>query len=174
MNYYLGIDAGFSGAIAILLAGDGKPTEINGVMDMPLRKMDKGQRIDLTYLRNHLSLYDFMGATLEKAQAMPAERIVGGKVIRQGIASTAKYMQAYGEVYGLLVGLGIPIQEVHPASWKKAMMKDMPRGKEASIIKVQQMYPKMKFARKKDHGIADAILIGLYGLKYSNFFLDNV
>jgi crossover junction endodeoxyribonuclease RuvC len=163
-KFYLGIDAGFSGAIAILLVSE-YGTGVIGLMDMPLRKMDKGQRIDLAKLKQQLKDYEIDGAILEKAQAMPAERTVGGKVIRQGIASTAKYMQAYGEIYGLLVGLDIPIQEVHPATWKKAMMKDMPKGKEASIIKVQQLYPKMEFKRKKDHGMADAILIGLYGIK---------
>lgn len=166
MKYFLGIDAGFSGAIAILKMEDNNEVRVQGLFDMPLRKMDKGQRIDLAKLKYLLKGYETIWkATLEKAQAMPAERIIGGKVIRQGIASTAKYMQAYGEVYGLLAGLDIPVDEVHPATWKKSMIKDMPKGKEASIIRVQQIYPKMQFARKKDHGIADAILIGLYGIK---------
>lgn len=163
-KHYLGIDSGFSGAIAILSEEDGI-IEITGIYDMPVRKMDKGQRIDLNRLRRYIGSWDITAATIEKAQVMPVERRVNGKVIRQGIASTGKYMQAYGEIYGLLVGLNIPINEVHPQTWKKAMMKDMGKGKEASIIRVLQHYPTLKLERKKDHGIADAILIGMYGIK---------
>tara|TARA_R100000656_G_C3860847_1_gene109832 strand:- start:307 stop:450 length:144 start_codon:yes stop_codon:yes gene_type:complete len=42
------------------------------------------------------------------------------------------------------------------------MLVDMPKEKGASIQKVGQLYPDIKFTRKKDHGICDAILIARY------------
>ena len=48
------------------------------------------------------------------------------------------------------------------------MMHDMPKEKEASIMRVGQLYPDLVLGRKKDHGIADAILIAKYLIGVKN------
>jgi len=54
---------------------------------------------------------------------------------------------------------------VVPVRWKKSMMPDATKEKDASILRVKQLYPQEahQFKRKKDHGRADALLIAAYG-----------
>jgi crossover junction endodeoxyribonuclease RuvC len=74
-------------------------------------------------------------------------------------------MASYGFLRGVCAGLKIEYQLIHPKTWKKVMMFDMPKEKEASIMRVGQLYPDLVLGRKKDHGIADAILIAKYLLE---------
>jgi hypothetical protein len=129
-------------------------------MDMPVLQEGKTQkRVDLHSIQTVFGLYAVHAVTIEKAQSMP----------RQGVVSVANYMQGYGEIYGLCFAMGIVMREVRPVTWKKAMLKDMPKGgKDVSIVRVRQLMPTYKLpGRKKDHGIADAILIALYGQNVS-------
>lgn len=146
----IGIDSGITGAIAIMH----KNGTLFNCFDMPTLMDGKRRSIDINSLKR-----TFRYATavvIEKAQSMPGN----------GGVAMFNYGMSYGMILGLCEGLEIPIHPVHPATWKKAMLKDMPKGKDSSIIKVLQLYPHLKFGRKKDHGMAEAILIGLYGIKH--------
>ena len=66
------------------------------------------------------------------------------------------------------MGLSVEYQLIHPKTWKKELMHDMPKEKEASIMRVGQLYPDLVLGRKKDHGIADAILIAKYLMSVKN------
>lgn len=161
MSSIIGIDPGFSGAIAVI---NGETKEILALLDMLIIKVGKGKK-----KKNHLDeigIRDILKNNadhvfIEKCQAMPASV----KGVRQGIASTANYMTGYGIIRGICVGLGIPYTLIHPKTWKKAMMPDMGRDKGASIIRVKQLYPSIDLPRKKDHGKADSILIARYGAR---------
>lgn len=144
-----GIDVGFSGAICIMNSNK----EITYAVDMPIIKTKKTE-LDEVAIRQYFTIGEIEHCFIEKAQSMPG----------QGISSTGRYMAGYGLIRGICVGLGIPYTLVHPRTWKKAMMKDMGKDKGASIVRVKQLYPNLEFARKKDHGICDAILIARYGL----------
>jgi crossover junction endodeoxyribonuclease RuvC len=159
-----GVDIGLSGAIAFL-TDDGKLIESH---DMPTMRVGDKNEIDEDRVREMFSREGLKHVFFEKAQAMPTERKDKntGKTIKQGIASTAHYMASYGLVRGICRGIGVPYSLVHPATWKKAMMKDMPKEKSASTYRVQQLFPGCGLTRVKDHGRADAILIALYGVKY--------
>lgn len=145
----IGIDPGFSGAIAFI--NDGAISSV----DMPILKNEKRTELDEHEVRAYIKGYDIsnMHIFIEKAQSMPG----------QGISSTGRYLTSYGIIRGICVGLGVPYTLVHPRTWKKIMMPDMPKEKEASIIRVKQMFPFLEFNRKKDHGQCDAILIAEYG-----------
>ncbi|HDZ27765.1 hypothetical protein LCGC14_1355210 [marine sediment metagenome] len=148
--YTIGVDNGFSGAIAIL-------REKNPVvlMDMPVLKVGKTKlELDENTIRDYFSRWQVKHVFIEKAQVMP----------KQGISSSGRYMMSYGIIRGICVGLRLPYTLIAPQTWKKAMLKDMPKGKEASIFRAKQLYPELDFPRKKDHGKADALLIALYGL----------
>ena len=149
---YLGIDPGFSGALAVL---DDKLNIIH-YQDMPIIEVAKKRELNEPELHNifqRFSLkYDNLIVGIEKSQTMPG----------QGIVSTGRYMASYGFLRGLCVGLGLPYVLIRPPSWKKAMLADMPKEKGSSIQKVNQIYPEIKLTRKKDHGISDAILIARY------------
>ena len=146
----MGIDPGFSGALAVL----DDELNIEFVMDMPIITVGKKRELDESKLSSIFSRWRLRPMTIgiEKSQTMP----------NQGIVSSGRYMASYGFLRGLSIGNGIPYHLIQPRTWKKAMMPDMGKEKGASIQKVAQLYPDLKLTRAKDHGIADAILIARY------------
>ena len=149
MNY-CGMDPGFSGAVAVL-SEDG---EVLLLEDMPVVPVGTRRELNEPVLREWLVRFEVGSCCLEKSQTMPG----------QGVASSGRYMMSYGILRGLCVGLGIPYSLVHPKTWKKAMMPDMPKEKLASVQRVGQLFPELALDRKKDHGKADALLICRYGM----------
>jgi hypothetical protein len=151
---FIGIDIGFSGAIAVL-----DESKIIDAIDMPVLKAGKRTEINELHIRDLLASYkhieDKIAVFIEKAQSMPG----------QGIASTGRYLMSYGQIRGICAGIGVGYTLVHPKTWKSAMMKDMPKEKQASIIRCQQLFPNFPLPQRKDHGRADAILIAAYGRK---------
>ncbi len=143
----IGIDPGFSGAIAYV----DKYGNVD-VIDMPIIKGKKNE-LDGGAIRSFLHRYNYDMAFIEKAQSMPG----------QGISSTGRYMEGYGRIRGICEGMKIPYTLVHPRTWKRIMMADMPKDKGQSIVRVKQLFPEIDLPRKKDHGKADAILIAEYG-----------
>ena len=148
--HIMGIDPGFSGALAVL----DSDLKIDFVMDMPILMVGKKRELDEAKLSDIFSRWRLrpMMVGLEKSQTMP----------NQGIVSSGRYMSSYGFLRGLCVGNGIPYHLIQPQSWKKAMMPDMGKEKGASIQKVTQIYPELSLTTVKDHGIADAVLIARY------------
>tara|TARA_R100001530_G_scaffold132593_1_gene105163 strand:- start:13 stop:507 length:495 start_codon:yes stop_codon:yes gene_type:complete len=146
----MGIDPGFSGALAVL----DDELNLEFVMDMPIIMVGKKRELDESKLSTIFSRWRLRPMTIgiEKSQTMP----------NQGIVSSGRYMASYGFLRGLCVGNGLPYHLIRPQSWKKAMMPDMGKDKGASIQKVTQLYPELRLTRVKDHGIADAILIARY------------
>lgn len=140
-----GVDPGFSGALALI---EGR--QILGLYDMPILKNKKNE-VDLQGLADILVKAN--DVYIEKAQTMPG----------QGISSSGRYMESFGMIQGICVGLKIPYLLVTPQRWKKEMLPDMVKGKEASIIMAQRLFPDLKMPRKKDHGKCDALMIALYG-----------
>jgi hypothetical protein len=156
MNY-CGIDVGFSGAIAIL----NETGEILLMTDMPIIMVGKKRELNEPKIRMILEGFKPLCVAIEKSQTMPG----------QGISSSGRYMASYGFLRGVCVGLSLEYQLIHPKTWKKAIMHDMPKEKEASIMRVGQLYPDLVLGRKKDHGIADAILIAKYLMNVKNAVL---
>ncbi len=145
MKTYIGVDPGFSGALACL-----HNLDIEAV-DMPIIKAAKNE-LDSVAVAFFLKTHEPGLVVIEKAQSMPG----------QGISSTGRYMESYGRIRGLCEGMGIPYVLVHPRTWKKVVMSDMGKEKGESIVKVKQLYPSVSLPRKKDHGKADAILLCEY------------
>ena len=153
MNY-CGIDVGFSGAIAVL----DEDEKILITIDMPIIEVGKKRELNEPKIRFLLQGFKPLIVGIEKAQTMPG----------QGISSSGRYMASYGFLRGICVGLKLEYQLIHPKTWKKELMHDMPKEKEASIMRVGQLYPDLVLTRKKDHGIADAVLIAKYLMKSHN------
>ena len=160
----VGIDPGMAGAIAFIDYND-SIFESRCIYDMPtLSTEGKGKTkkgvpkkhtvLDEYEVREILLSYDQIDHLyLEKAQSMPG----------QGAPGTFSYGCSYGIIRGICVGLQIPYTLIHPATWKKVMMKDMDRGKEAAIVKAKQLFPKADIGKKD--GRAEALLIAVYGHK---------
>ena len=176
----VGIDPGMSGAIAIL---EVPLYNVLFLQDLPVVEVGGKRELELVEIRDWLE-HDLDAVThvfIEKAQAMPIlekpkkgkkgkkEKPKKGKKGKkekpkpQGVVSTGRYMKSFGELIGLCVGLHLPYTLVHPTSWKRALLKDMPKDKGASIQRALQLFPSLSLPRKKDHGKAEALLIAYYG-----------
>ena len=97
---------------------------------------------------------------LEKVNAMPG----------QGVTSQFSLGEGYGIWKGIIGSVAydpfskVSLTLVHPATWKKELMKGMGKEKDASVVRVLQLYPHTAhyFTKKKDHDRADALLLAEY------------
>jgi crossover junction endodeoxyribonuclease RuvC len=158
MKYVIGIDPGAKGAVAIL---DHEGTLIE-VWDIPTVEIKSGKtvkkRISPEMFAAELRHWqDAAACFTEKVSAMPG----------QGVSSMFQFGESLGIIRGIMAGMAIPTTLVTPAVWKRDMK--LPIGKEWSRQRAAQMWPKhaREFARVKDDGRAEAALLGLWGLTYS-------
>lgn len=153
-RYTLGVDPGAHGALALYA----NPTDVV-VFDMPAHKITVGKsqktRVDLYELGRILDLYgdSISGAVIEDVHSMP----------EQGVASSFAFGFAAGAVQGAIASSFIPMRLVRPAQWKKAM--GCTADKDSSRRAASQLLPAhcSKWARKKDDGRAEAVLLAVYG-----------
>lgn len=140
MTYYLGIDPGRQGALALM------STETNTVncIDMP----------DTT-----AALHDAI-ASFPIIKGCMVEKPFFPRMI--GIANATKIAQAYGTLLGALQWRDIPFREITPSKWKAAM--SLSSNKAASREMASQSFPAQSdlFKRVKDDGRAEAALLALY------------
>lgn len=148
-QYVIGIDPGFTGAISIL-----KNKEIYECCDMPVLKVGNRQELNIQKIREILVSVQIEHVFIERCQTMPGN----------GVVSMGRYMTGYGILIGLCAGLLLRYSLIPPQTWKRKMMAGMPKEKEASVLRTNQLYPDFKLPRKKDHGRADSVLLALYGL----------
>lgn len=150
----LGIDPGLSGAAAVLsIEGD-----LLDVFDLPVIGEGKQARIDSANLGALLRATTPHRAVIERVGAMPG----------QGVSSMFRFGEAVGTVSGILGALAIPIERVTPSRWKRDLR--LCSDKEAARLRAIERWPKFaaEFARKRDHGRAEAALIGLWALEGSS------
>lgn len=161
-----GIDPGVSGAIA-WFSDDGVLIEIE---DLPTVAVKVGQttrnRIVPALLAESLRRPGRtpVSAYVEKVHAMPKNGSIAG--FQLGEAS--------GQIEGVLTTLGVTIHLIPPQSWTRHY--GAPKGlsnvekKEWSRQRALQLWPGLaaEMARKKDHGRAEAALIGAFGISWYN------
>jgi len=139
MKCYMGIDPGASGGCAVVYE-EGKIARVFKFKGLTLvdlnRQMCECKR-------------DFAPiAVLEKVHSMPG----------QGVSSTFKFGQNYGQLEMCLVGLKIPYTLVTPAKWQGVMSCRTKGDKNVTKAKAQQTWPGVKVI----HAIADAMLLAEY------------
>lgn len=163
MIYYtLGIDAGLNGAYALL---DEKGQYVD-VKDLPTMARGKAmgrvkRQINCPELAQEMKKFKDvvyssgfgLTITLEFVSSMP----------EQGIAGAFSFGQTYGSILGVCAALELPINLVHPVSWKKHYTLN--KDKEVARATAIQQYPtaSLQLARKSDHNRAEALLIAGYG-----------
>jgi crossover junction endodeoxyribonuclease RuvC len=151
----LAIDIGLTGAGAIF-EGD-KPVEI---FDMPVladgpasRRTINGPLLAELVYKSHA-----LRAFVETVGPRPGEGAVGAFA----------FGRSRGIIEGVLAAAGIPVTFIAPVQWKRAV--GIPPGKDgakdAARSKAIALWPDKAawFARVKDHGRAEAALIGFAGL----------
>ena len=148
MTAILGVDPGLSGAIALLDVDTG---DLVGLWDMPAAD---GHVLGPN-LGNIIRQFCVAVAWIEDVHSMP----------RDGVASAHRFGRAIGVVEGVLGDQSISIRRVTPAAWKKAAGIRTGADKEASRRRAIELWPAHAdaFARKKDHGRAEAALVARHG-----------
>ncbi len=142
----MGIDPGLSGAIAFLFTRD--PHRV-AVEDMPVVDGNVSAPILAQTIKKYAPSY----AVIEHVNAMP----------KQGVSSTFNFGKAFGQVIGVGGALNIPLHFVTASKWKRRFA--LSADKEEARALALRLFPACatSFARKKDHGRAEAALIAKYG-----------
>jgi hypothetical protein len=134
LHTYIGIDPGLSGAVASIAD--------NGCIqffDAPTIEVKSGKKIRnefvipemVKFLKSFLRDSYKPIAGLESVHSMP----------EQGISSAFRFGHGLGIWEGILSALEIPYTKITPQRWKKAMMPDMGKEKQASCLRSMQLYP---------------------------------
>lgn len=142
----MGIDPGVSGAIAFMENG-----YFLSVHDMPLIKDGNKNQVDPYALARIIRSRKVTSANVEKVSAMPG----------QGVTSMFNFGRSYGVILGTLGAMNIYTNLIRPVEWKNKFDL-IKKEKDASRILAQELFPLAPLKRKKDHGRADAMLIGLF------------
>lgn len=150
---YIGVDPGKSGGIAII-----SEVSVEAITPMIIA----GRELDLTATAEWLDfeLSDMHAICyVEKVSAMP----------KQGVTSMFNFGFSTGALHGIIATLGIPRYLVTPQAWKKLVLSNTKKDKEAAIDYCRRSYPDVSLlatekSRKPHSGMADALCIARYAL----------
>ena len=150
----MAIDPGLSGALAVFDGDD-----LIAVVDMPTHELTRNgkakRQIAAADLAGIFTQHDPRHVIVEKVSAMPG----------QGVTSMFSFGRSLGVIEGIVAAYDIPVTYVTPGVWTKGIGRGA--GKDASRARACELYPshQKSFARVKDDGRADAVLIGAWYLK---------
>jgi crossover junction endodeoxyribonuclease RuvC len=84
---------------------------------------------------------------------------------KQGVASSFTFGEGFGIWKGIIAAFQLPVELVSPQRWKKTMLADQGKEKDASRFKAMQLFPSVadQLKRVKDDGRAEALLLAEYG-----------
>lgn len=152
MSRVIGVDPGASGAIALVVDGF-----LHQVVDMPAvtvtRNASQKRQVSPAGVADIIRSMKPDTAIVEKVGAMPG----------QGVSSMFSFGRSVGILEGALAALQVPATFITPQAWQKAV--GAAKGKDGSRQRVMELFPRDShlFARVKDDGRADAVLIALAG-----------
>jgi crossover junction endodeoxyribonuclease RuvC len=157
----IGIDIGTRGAISTLSISVSGAAILLGVDDMPVLRDGPAGRptVSAPLLAEIIAKSHASKAYVEMVGARPGEGAVGAFAFGRSL----------GTVLGVLGGLSIEVQMIAPASWKRAV--GIPPGKDgakdAARSEAIRRFPASAalFARVKDDGRAESVLIAVAGLQ---------
>lgn len=153
----IAFDPGQKGGIAIYYQG------ITTAHPMPLA----GKVLDLPAIADLVRSHSPSIAVIEKVGSMPG----------QGVASTFTFGCGYGQLQGLLAGMGIPFELVTPQAWKKLILAGTPKDKDAAIAYCRRAFPDVPLVlprcRTPHDGIADSLCLLQYGLRSFQLEISN-
>lgn len=159
---HVAIDPGVSGAVCSL---DAETNEVR-FFDTPTLNVKVGKNFKnvldayrMVEILKMLSEGREVMVTIEKVQAMP-----GGGERTMGATSAFSFGMGFGLWLGILAALGLPHQQIHPATWKSKVMSGMGKEKDASRLRAMQLYPRAAkdLSLKKHHGRADALMLARF------------
>jgi crossover junction endodeoxyribonuclease RuvC len=154
MTRYLGVDCGFSGALAVIELVNTIPMLVD-VIDMPITGTGAKARVDVIAAAEWVARHAVSAAFIERQQAYP----------RQGLSSAFIFGRSTGAIEAVVALLRIPYTFVESAGWKRKL--HLGKDKEQARARVLEIFPghHALFARKKDHGRAEAALIAIASME---------
>jgi crossover junction endodeoxyribonuclease RuvC len=153
----LAIDPGITGAFALL-------DEAVLVDDLPVHQTQHGRsakvrgELDLHGFRELLAQQPIKHVFIERVTARPG----------QGVTSMFRFGESSGALYGLVVGLGLPVTFATPKEWQRHHR--VGASPDAARQRAVQLYPALApaLSRKRDQHRADAVLLACYGRAVMN------
>jgi crossover junction endodeoxyribonuclease RuvC len=146
-----GIDPGLTGALAFLRDND----TITVYLMPVLRASATKREIDMTALTALLVEYKPSLVILERVHAMP----------KQGVASSFQFGRSLGRIEGLTAAYKTLL--VTPQEWKRVVLKDTDKSKEAAVAFCRRRWPGVsltpKGCTKPHHGLAEALCMCEFG-----------
>ena len=152
----IGIDPGLDGGIAII---SGSSIELLETIPTQPKGGFIKRQVDAQKLGNILRVFPDAICYLEQVSSRPG----------QGVGSVFSFGDTFGAIRGVLGALNIPVYMVTPQKWKKELKIS---SKEDSLKASQDLFLGLKF-KKKDHNIAEALLIAYYGQQERNKNVKN-
>lgn len=154
----VGIDPGLSGALAAVRGAD-----LLRVVDMPTEDTGSGGSSKRRLAAAHLTaaLRDLRGSYAGEPLLAVVERVAATP--QMGVSSAFAFGDSAGCLRGVLQALGIRIEYVTPAQWKRAMRLTQDKGLSRTLAAQRWPEHAAQFARVKDDGRAEAALLAAYG-----------
>ena len=143
----MAVDPGLGGAVALFIPQG----EMIAVYDMPVVDGD----VDAASLAAIVRSWRPETSLVERVASRPG----------QGVSSMFKFGTGYGIVRGVLAAVGIPTVLVSSTKWKRYFALDADKEKSRALALRTWPGRSELFARKKDHGRAEAALLAYYGHK---------
>ena len=151
-TYYIGVDPGLSGAVAIIQASGSYK-----VLDIPIMSKGSGtvkNEINAGGMKNllseNLTLFAKGVAAVERVNAMPG----------QGVSSVFSLGDSFGACRSVLACLNIPTFYIMPSEWKK--FYGLTSDKEQARALAIRLFPEADLKLKKHIDRAEALLIAAY------------
>ena len=156
MTIILGIDPGLAGALALVRDGrlircDDMPSEATGSSGRIKRRVDAAALAWL--VRQYRDEDDGLIAVVESVASRPG----------QGVAGMFSLGDSAGVVRAVLQTVGVRLEFVAPARWKRAMGLGADKGHARTMASQRWPEQHAMFARVKDDGRAEAALIAGWG-----------
>jgi crossover junction endodeoxyribonuclease RuvC len=147
----LGIDAGLDGGLAVI---DGNAIELLETIPTEPKNGFIKRQVDTHKLAKILRPFRDSKCYLEQVSARPM----------QGVSSVFSFGDTYGSIRGVLGALEITTYYVTPQVWKKSLKIS---SKEDSLKACQDIFELEKM-KKKDHNLAEALLIAYWGKNHGD------
>ena len=147
-TYYLGIDPGAAGAVAVIDSN----LIVFALYDFPGDEIQAARVI-----RTIKQDYPGITAAIERVSAMP----------KQGVVSMFKFGTNYGVWKGILAALGISFKEVPPKTWQKGVISKA-QDKKPAMAAAGRLFPTAVLTGPRGgakDGRADALLIAYWCMR---------
>lgn len=149
----LGVDPGLDGALALYNDAAGSFE----VLDMPTYQIGKKRHLDA------LGLARWIDANSEHINEVWLEYVAASS--QMGVTSAFRFGEGYGILQGVFAANFLKVVSVTPPVWKRSMK--VTGDKDECRAAAAKMFPRQSglFARKKDDGRAEAVLIAVHAVR---------